>query len=47
MNTALKPKHIETIFDYGLTDDEQFMLAPLMSYDEYLVNATEHDINMG
>ncbi len=47
MNAVLKPQHIETIFDYDLTDKERFMLAPLMSYDEYLTDATQEDINLG
>lgn len=47
MNAVLKPQHIETIFDYQLSKQEAFMLAPLMSYDEYLAEATQEDINLG
>ncbi len=47
MNAVLKPQHIETIFDYNLTDDEYTVLASGLSKDEYINTTSQETKNKG
>ena len=47
MNAVLKPRHIETIFDYDLTDDEFTVLAGGQSKDEYISTTDQETKNKG
>lgn len=46
MNAILKPEP-ETIFDYGLSDEERQIVAYGLSKDDYLQHSSEDGINMG
>jgi len=47
MNAVVKESHVETIFDYELTDTEKTLLTFGMSYTEYLGTASYEGIYLG
>ena len=47
MNAVLKPQHIETIFDYDLTEEEKALLIAGMSEQEYLQASSPQRFYMG
>ncbi len=47
MSAVVKENHVETIFDYELTDEESELLTYGLSKDKYIEYASDESIYMG